>query len=320
MAYRDTDFMYASARVSAFETKLLTKEKYAQIIDAATEKDAVSLLGESVSPVTVDGAFDIEATLEKFIADAFCEVGKSISEPKLFDFMRFEYDANNLKAAIKAHFIGTDADGMLFSCGTLPPEAAVDAVQNGDFSAFPKHMAKAAAKALETYAATRDPQSVDLLIDRAAFADMADGAAADQLLLDAVRARIDAVNTLAAVRMLDAGKPDRIQSMLLEGGNIPLEAFAATDREALHAALSEKGAAAADLLSDGNAALGDIERTIDRAASDRLEKAKLAPFGLPKLYAYLSAVQTQAKNLRIIFALRAAHADKETIRAKIRVD
>ena len=320
MAYRDTDFMYASARVSAFETKLLTKEKYMQIIDAATEKDAVALLGESVAPVAVDGAFDIEATLEKFIADAFSEVAKSISEPKLFDFMRYEYDANNLKAAIKAHFIGADTDGMLFACGTLPPEAAEGAVQNGDFSAFPKHMAKAAAEALETYAATRDPQSVDLLIDRAAFADMADGAAADTLLLDAVRARIDAINTVAAIRMIDAGKPDRIKPMLLAGGKIPLETFAASDREALHAALAEKDAATANLLSDGNAALGDIERAVDKAATDRPEKAKFAPFGLPKLYAYLSAVQTQAKNLRIIFALRAAHADKETIRAKIRVN
>lgn len=319
MAYRDTDFMYASARVSAMETKLLTREKYMQIIDAATEKDAVALLGESVAPVTADGAFDNEATLEKFIADAFSEVAKSIPEPKLFDFMRYEYDANNLKAAIKAHFIGAETDGMLFACGTLPPEAAAGAVQSGDFSAFPKHMAKAAAEALEAYAATRDPQSVDLLIDRAAFADMADGAAADQMLLGFVSARIDAINTVAAVRMIDAGKPDRLKNMLIEGGKIPLSTFYAPDREALYNALRKKDTAAAALLADTAASLGDIERAADKATADKLAAAHFVPFGLPKLYAYLSAVQTQAKNLRIIFALRAAHADKETIRAKIRV-
>lgn len=319
MAYRDTDFMYASARVSAMETKLLTKEKYMQIIDAATEKDAVALLGESVSPIAVDGAFDIEATLEKLISDAFSEVARSIPESKLFDFMRYEYDANNLKAAIKAHFIGADTDGMLFACGTLPPEAAESAVQTGDFSAFPKHMAKAAAEAIESYAATRDPQSVDLLIDSAAFADMSDGASADNMLLEFVSARIDAINTVAAVRMIDAGKPDRLKNMLIEGGKIPLSTFYAPDREALYNALRKKDTAAAALLADTAASLGDIERAADKATADKLAKAHFVPFGLPKLYAYLSAVQTQAKNLRIIFALRAAHADKGTIRAKIRV-
>ncbi len=319
MAFKDTDFMYASARVSAFETKLLTKEKYTQIIDAATEKDAVALLGESVPPILTDGAFDLEATLEAYIADAFGEVARSIPAPKLFDFMRYEYDANNLKAAIKAHCIGADADGMLFSCGTLPPEAAVSAVRDGDFSAFPKHMAAAAQKALETYAATRDPQCVDLLIDRAAFADMSDGAAADELLLGFVRARIDAVNTVAAVRMIDAGKVDRLKNMLIEGGKIPLTAFYAPDREALYASLQNQDAAAAALLADIAAPLGEIERAADQATAKRLAEARFTPFGLPKLYAYLSAVQTQAKNLRIIFALRAAHADKETVRAKIRI-
>ena len=57
MAYKDTDFMYASARVSVFETRLLTREKYMQLIDAASEKDAVSLLGDACAPVYTDGAF-----------------------------------------------------------------------------------------------------------------------------------------------------------------------------------------------------------------------------------------------------------------------
>ena len=132
MAYKDTDFMYASARVSVFETKLLTKEKYMQLIDAATEADAVALFADAVTPVYTDGAFDIEATIEGLLGTAFSEVAKSIPDPKLFDFMRYEYDANNLKAAIKAKVGGIEADGMLFACGTASPEAAVAAVESGE--------------------------------------------------------------------------------------------------------------------------------------------------------------------------------------------
>ena len=255
MAYKDTDFMYASARVSVFETRLLTREKYMQLIDAASEKDAVSLLGDACAPVYTDGAFDIEATLEGLVDTAFTEVAKSIPDAKLFDFMRYEFDANNLKAAIKAKVGGVTADGMLFACGTVSTAAAEEAVESGNFAAFPKHMAAAAPKALEAYAATRDPQRIDLAVDRAAFADMLDAAAADKTLTEAVKLRIDAINVQSAVRMLDAGKAAGLSAVLLEGGNLPVKTFTVTDRAALAAALDEKDTEVAVLLADADASL-----------------------------------------------------------------
>lgn len=318
MAYKDTDFMYASARVSEFETRLLTREKYMQLIDAASEKDAVSLLGDACAPVYTDGAFDIEATLEGLVDTAFTEVAKSIPDAKLFDFMRYEFDANNLKAAIKAKVGGVTADGMLFACGTVAPAAAVEAVESGNFAAFPKHMAAAAPKALEAYAATRDPQRIDLAVDRAAFADMLDAAAADKTLTDAVKLRIDAINVQSAVRMLDAGKAAGLSAVLLEGGNLPVKTFTVTDRAALAAALDEKDTEVAVLLADADASLAEIGRATEKLLGEKTG-AQFVPFGLAKIYAYLSAVLAEAKNLRIIFALRAAHAEKDTILQNIRV-
>lgn len=318
MAYKDTDFMYASARVSVFETRLLTREKYMQLIDAASEKDAVSLLGDACAPVYTDGAFDIEATLEGLVDTAFTEVAKSIPDAKLFDFMRYEFDANNLKAAIKAKVGGMEADGMLFACGTVAPAAAEEAVESGDFAAFPKHMAAAAPKALEAYAATRDPQRIDLAVDRAAFADMLDAAAADKTLTEAVKLRIDAINVQSAVRMLDAGKAAGLSAVLLEGGNLPVKTFTVTDRAALAAALDEKDTEVAVLLADADASLAEIGRATEKLLGEKTG-AQFVPFGLAKIYAYLSAVLAEAKNLRIIFALRAAHADRDTILQNIRV-
>lgn len=318
MAYKDTDFMYASARVSVFETRLLTREKYMQLIDAASEKDAVSLLGDACAPVYTDGAFDIEATLEGLVDTAFTEVAKSIPDAKLFDFMRYEFDANNLKAAIKAKVGGVTADGMLFACGTVAPAAAKEAVESGNFAAFPKHMAAAAPKALEAYAATRDPQRIDLAVDRAAFADMLDAAAADKTLTEAVKLRIDAINVQSAVRMLDAGKAAGLSAVLLEGGNLPVKTFTVTDRAALAAALDEKDTEVAVLLADADASLAEIGRATEKLLGEKTG-AQFVPFGLAKIYAYLSAVLAEAKNLRIIFALRAAHAEKDTILQNIRV-
>ena len=72
------------------------------------------------------------------------------------------------------------------------------------------------------------------------------------------------------------------------------------------------------LLTDPDASLAAIGRAAETLLGAGTG-AQFVPFGLAKIYAYLSAVQREAKNLRIIFALRAAHADRETILQNIRV-
>lgn len=72
--------------------------------------------------------------------------------------------------------------------------AAVDAypamVERGDFSSLPAHMAGSAAEAADVYARTGDPQQIDLILDRACFADMLD-TAQGEYSRDLVRCKID---------------------------------------------------------------------------------------------------------------------------------
>jgi hypothetical protein len=72
------------------------------------------------------------------------------------------------------------------------------------------------------------------------------------------------------------------------------------------------------LLADADASLAEIGRATEKLLGEKTG-AQFVPFGLAKIYAYLSAVLAEAKNLRIIFALRAAHADRDTILQNIRV-
>ena len=147
---------------------------------------------------------------------------------------------------------------------------------------------------------------------------MLDAAAADKTLTDAVKLRIDAINVQSAVRMLDAGKAAGLSAVLLEGGNLPVKTFTVTDRAALAAVLDEKDTEVAVLLADADASLAEIGRATEKLLGEKTG-AQFVPFGLAKIYAYLSAVLAEAKNLRIIFALRAAHADRDTILQNIRV-
>lgn len=322
MAYKDTDYMYSSARVRALETKLLGAEQFARLIDAPTLSDAEALLSDAMPPVyDAEGNFDLEATLDAFLSEAFGLVESIAPDPSLFRFLRYEFDANNVKAAIKADFAGISADDMLFACGSVPAAAAAAAVRDKDFSAYPAHMAAAAAAAMEAFAATGDPQKIDLLLDRAAFADMLDAVRAEPLLLEIVRQKIDAANVLTMLRLIDAGQTGLAPEALLPLGNVPAETYLAAESRAELAGLLRYGPAsgfAALLEAEPPMSFAALERAADEMQLSLIQKTRFVPFGLPVLCGYLLCALYQVKNLRIIFSLRALGSDGAAIRERMR--
>ena len=321
MGYKDTEYIYASARVRALEAKLLTPERYLQLIEAPGTAEAVALLADAL-PIRydADGNFDLEATADEFLQEAFALVRAITPNPAAFDLFSYEFDANNVKAAIKAFYRDIPADDMLFGCGTVPKEKVVAAVRERDFSAFPKHIAAAAKQAMEEYAATGDPQGIDLTVDAAAFADRKDAAGEDAFLTETVANKADAVNTLTYLRLLERGIPSQLDRAFLPGGRLTKETLtAAADRDALCAVL--KNAApllGAALDRDRTASLGAIEKAFDDALLAEMKQVKWQPFGLSVVCAYLYAVLAEVKNLRILFSLRAVGASGEEIRKHLR--
>ncbi len=322
MAYRDTDYMYSSARVRALETKLLGAEQYARLIDAPVGADAGALLSDAMPPVyDAEGRFDLEATLDAFLLQTFDLVESIAPDRSLFRFLRYDFDVNNLKAAIKARFADVPAEDMFFHCGNVPAETADSAVRDQDFSAYPPHMAKAAAAAMDALAASGDPQKVDLLLDRAAFADMLDAVQGEPLLLETVRRKIDTLNILTALRLIETSQRKLMQDALIAGGNVPLETYLAADSRASLAELLHYGAASdmAALLADlPPLSFAALERAADEMQLEMVRRARFVPFGLPVLCGYLLAALIQVKNLRIIFSMRALGFDGAAIRERMR--
>ena len=325
---KDTDYLVISARVKALETGLLTAERMEQILDAKSGEDAGKLLQEwgypqldPRRPEAMDAA--LSAVREATLAD----LAEGTPDARYIDLFKVKYDYHNVKALLKAEAVGTAPDRMLMDMGRVSTAEPAEAVRSRELDGLPETLAAAVVEAREVLDTTRDPQLSDIVLDRAAYRDMADlaDATGSAFLRGYVAVQIDAVNLRTAVRTLRMGKgTDFLLGVLLEGGEISPDAVlkaasgGGTGLRDLYGATRFRTAAeaGADALSGGP--LTEFEKRCDDAVGDYLAGARYVPFGEAPLVGYLAARETEYTNLRIVLMGRAAGIDPAVIRTRLR--
>ena len=100
-SYNPTEYMYSSARIRALETKIATRERLRHMADAQDSAAVVSQLSDFGFEVATGGeAVSRERMLESVLVGGYAEVA-SMECADAVAFMRYQYDANNIKAIIK---------------------------------------------------------------------------------------------------------------------------------------------------------------------------------------------------------------------------
>lgn len=321
MKLQENDYLYCTARLRAMEGGLVDREKLERMLEARTAADAMAQVGavETVTPA------EREAWFAEQLSAAYAEVLSMLPAPDAVRFMQYPYDCNNIKAALKCAARGIDCGSMLVGCGTLPVDAYPAMVERGDFSSLPAHMAGSAAEAADVYARTGDPQQIDLILDRACFADMLD-TAQGEYSRDLVRCKIDLTNLMITVRVLRMGMTAANRAMLasalLPGGRTSPERLLEA-AEGGEAALAEalSGTVGGRVLAgfgDQTPTLAALECACDNAWMARVREAKSVPFGEEVPVAYLAAWEYAVKNMRIICAGKDAGLPNDTIRERSR--
>lgn len=317
---RETEYVYAAARVHSVDGALMGRDKYIRLAAAPGDEAFSRMLGEFGYDVS-EGVFP---SLDKKTEGAYAFISEIAPEKKLFYALRYPYDCNNLKAAIKCEFVrGFDFSALYSPCGTVDEKKVADAVHNRDFSVFPINMAKAATEAINEYSETSDPQLIDLILDSACLADMLSVAREykDEVVSDYVKNRIDMTNLLTALRVIRMGKDSKFfDSASSEGGYIKKKALsdAVSQGEEELFAVAKKSAFGKGLPQDGFPSFSETERIFDGTFAEICEKYKHSVFGSASLMWYLCAIENEVKNIRIIIAGRASGQSAEKIIERIR--
>lgn len=319
---KETDYLYASARVRAAENRLIGSDKLEAAISARDASEIEGLIGG------IDVKEKQGDRLSAYLADAYSFIAEISPDEGIASFLRYPYDCNNIKAALKCHFRGSDPEEMMFSFGTVAVKDILSMPTGGDYSALPKNMCAAAEEAFRAYSVSKDPQLIDIILDKACFADMLEAARAsgESFALELVRMKIDLVNIMMCIRVIRMGggfsERDVLSRSLIDGGELKKdELYACEDEDALASLLS--GSVYSPLSeyvgSDGKASLARIERICDDLYMKKIKSTRSLPFGAPILCAYLAAVEYEVKNLRIILAGKRAGLSGERLRERVRI-
>ena len=321
---KDTDYLAISARIRAMENRLLNRDRLERIIEARSDQEALKVLVECGYP-EIPGA-----GLEQMLASVREETVKDLSravpgEPGL-EIFKLKYDYHNAKTILKAQAMGVDAARLLLKGGRYDPEELLSRWQQeslgGCSDTFRKAMEQGAALLKES----KDPQQVDLLLDKAMYAEMAklakDGKSA--FLEGYVRILVDAANLRTAVRVYRMDKEDEfLRSVLLEGGNVSVQTIAAARGEGIadvfqSGLLAQAAKLGAALVKPGSGALTAFEKACDDAVTRYVSASRRIPFGEQVVIGFLYAREAEITAVRTIFAGRAAKLDGDTIRRRLR--
>ncbi len=325
---RDEDFLYASAYIRSVENRGLSRAVVKRMLEAADAEEAETALFEGRATLPPDAKTDTaEAICDEYVNDSFRTAAEIVGDVHVFDFLRYQYDCNNIKTALKCEARGLDPSPLYFSCGSIPTDTVTRAVKTREYAELPGAFADAARDAADAYAKTGDPQSIDLPLDGASFEMTASGAdkTGIKLFSDAVRVKIDLTNVVTAVRVIrmkSQTQSELLRRALCGGGSIDVDGIitaAEEGEETLSAYV--KGRVPESFysaLTSADTMLSALERDADDAYLSFAAEAKKTVFGAAVIFGFLVEREYNAKNARIIIAGKRAGVPYDKLADRIR--
>ena len=324
------DYLYGSAHVRSLENAMIGRDRILRIAESKSMNDAYLLLEEFGVEVLRDenGSALREETLLGVLKKAYETVYSLAPDSTPLRIWRYPYDCNNVKAAIKGFVRGIDPLPMMFDFGTVNVDEVIKMVSSGRFWGLSPSLLRAAGDAVSAYAKTKNPQKIDLILDRACYADMLSGARASQneFVLRLVRAKIDLVNISIPLRILrmQGGEAGRslLEEALLAGGVLDtgelLNASSKGEDALMELVARSEYSALASLYRESDRSGAAFDRLADNFWMDLILETKFIPVGLEVMVAFLLGHEYEVKNLRIVLTGREAGLSAKTVCERIR--
>lgn len=326
MHYDPAEYLYASARIRAVEARLLDGQRFGQLLSMASADELLDALLENGGEKAADrggSATDrLEAFAEQSMRNAFLTVKESVPDPTLIRFLQYPYDCHNLKTLEKCRHKGLDPAKLLIDLGSVSKNTLLTVSEKDYLPLFPPYLAAAVEQCRVAFGKTADPQDVDFILDRAAFADMAAAAAPFPLAGEWVTKKIDLTNLLLCLRLLRMNNGELGRSLLtraaLDGGSLDLTLLSECydgGEEVFFQAIAHTPYAG---VFEKDSSLAQAEKAADDHLMALIRKAKAIPFGAEVPVAFLLAAEAESKNLRILLAGKKAGLDRDTIQSRMR--
>lgn len=325
------DFVFSSSAVRSLESKLLTKEEFDRMIDAADLEQAVKVLQETVysegfsridRPEDYDKALSYE--LEKF----YREIETITPNQDIIDIATLKYDNHNMKVLFKDHIMGTDNFDLIYPMGTIDVQDVSEEASEGRRKELDNQLQGLATDAVYTYSDTLNLQDVDLAVERRFYTSLLDFAEETdvKMIEDYANDYIDFSNIIALFRMQNQNRdPSFIEKVITTSGYIYKDEIIAMYNNSIDEIVRRfRNARIGKRLVKGfeeyqeTGRLSSFEKEFDNHLMDMARDAKFISHGPEVIFAYLISKEMEIKNLRIVLVSKLNQLSPESIRERLR--
>lgn len=324
----DTKYLFLSTAIACLEKSLICGETLDKLVDAKDFSDCFRMVADIYSDKgELEYTQDFyEKALSAELSRAYSEIDALIvssgGESRLLSPLRVVYDCHNIKSCIKCEALGISPDEMLVSCGNFSSQKIAEMVKDRDFEALGENLAQTVLSAIEEFSTTGDPQMVDIIIDRGAFAEMHRISQSIDLpyLSSLCAIKADMCNIMTFVRAHKAGIGTALlEKMLQEGGNVPKDIFTGSLDGGAEKMFSKLSGYYDDFVDGDEKSLSALEKKCDGIYLSEAESIWLSSFGPEKPIMYMIRKENEIRNVRIVLSGKKAGLSAEVIRERLRV-
>lgn len=324
-------YTQAISRLKVLETRLIERTKMDRMIDSPTAEDALKILQESEYAVhlgKIKRVEEYEVVLKDELKRVYSLMYEVTPVKLLMDIMSLRYDYHNIKVLIKAVELKSSLDHLLVDVGTVPVEKLKNYLDSEDYTDLHPIMREGIEKTLAKFKAERDPQLIDIMLDGTMYKHMLDQAQLldEKFVTDYLRINMDLINLKTLFRVKKQNKErDFLDSVLLPGGFLDRDVYMNSFNDSMDT-LTQKLSytdyynvlrfSVEDYQKTGR--MNTFEKLSDDFLMEFIKKSKFISFGPEPLLAYLTAKETEIKNIRIILVGKVNKVAPESIRERLR--
>ena len=328
--HKRDDYQYPCAVIRGSELTLLGTADLHKVVEAGSVQAAMNFLHdfgygdgkELANPRAFEAALKAE---QERVADLVLSV---IPERSELEFLQFTADYHNAKVILKAEALEIDPAPYFVSGGRVSGEELAIMVKERNFLFTPEKLRDAILATFEAYAKSKDPQEIDILLDKACYREMLDGAQAEgnDFVIGYVKLCLDILNVQSFVRVKQIGKPaEFLTKVFLEGGNVDLSTLMELYGEG-YPQIGEKldlygfgevmsrGAVEAS----GGKGYALMEKLCDNLKIKYVQGAKYITAGIEPIAAFYVAKEMELKNLRMVLTGKMVGIAEETLKERLR--
>ncbi len=323
-------YAFPCAIIRANEKTLLNGADLLRVLEAKQLSNAMSILGEFGygDGKELANPRDFEKVLRQELARVYQLVFSVIPAKEEMSLFLLPNDYHNAKVLLKSEFLGIDPTPYLVNTGSMEAEKLVQAVKERNFIFMSLEMKHAIEEAIDMFSKGRDPQEIDIILDKACYEDMRSQAALTEndFIIGYVKLAIDILNVNTFIRLREIGKPWAFfQKVFIEGGDIDERMFT-TSYEESYQQLADKMAPYGfrDVFALGGAAVRDtkkytlLEKLCDDMRIKYVGDARYISFGIEPVVGFLIAKESEIKNLRVILTGKLSGTEPEIIKERLR--